>query len=40
MKAMVLELESGTLKNPFKLIDERVQFKMAFGSLDPPPWST
>lgn len=37
---MILGLEWGMRRNPFELIDERVQVKLPFGSLDPPPWYT
>jgi hypothetical protein len=37
---MALGLESGTRQSPFELIDERVQVKLPFGSLDPPPGYT
>lgn len=30
----------GDASNPFELIDERVQVKLPFGSLDPPPGYT
>jgi hypothetical protein len=37
---MMLGLEPGTRQNPFELIDERLQVKLPFGSLDPPPGYT